>query len=120
MIFDAGQLNKRVDIYKPATTTKDSWDTQKDTALYKRIAAAIYPARGREYYEAKEIANEESVKIVIRYRKHITDGCKVRYREHTYLIQSVVDPDMAHESLELYCIEKLRGNMDTTSKGWEP
>lgn len=115
MILNPGTLNKKVDIYKPQKQTNDGWDTVKDTVLYKRISAAIYPVRGQEYYEAKKLRNDESVKIVIRYRKNIDDGCYIVYQNHKYSVQSVVDPNMTHESLELYCIEKKRGNADT----WE-
>lgn len=37
---------------------------------------------------------------------------EVHYQGHVYDIQSVVDPLMEHESLELYCTERKRGAGD--------
>lgn len=110
MIYDAGTLNKRIDIIKPQSQDTDGWDKVADNAIYKRIAASIKPARGREFYESQRLRDDAAVKITIRYRKNIDEGCKVKYKDHMYDIQSVVDPEMMHESLEFYCIEKKRGD----------
>lgn len=109
MIFDAGILNRRVDIVDTFSDTSDGWDEITPFTIYRNIAAAIVPARGNEYYECKKIRGEESAKIIIRYRPRVTAGNTVRYKDRSFLIVSVVDPDMFHESLELYCIEKTRG-----------
>ena len=103
--------------------------------LYKNIWADIVPMRGRENYETmkgrgnnviKPIKNEEEVKIIIRYRENITEGAKVFYKKRIFNIKSIVDPDMEHSYLELYCTEKKRGatpsgnKLPKESEVWEP
>ena len=34
---------------------------------------------------------------------------KVKYQDHFYDIDTIVDPYMRHEALELYCTEEVRG-----------
>ena len=109
MIYDAGQLNKRVDIIGKVTRTVNGFDKIVTETKYKNIAACIRPTRGREYYEARQITNAANVLITIRYRPNVETSDTVTYRNHVYEIQSVINPYEENESLELYCIEKTRG-----------
>ena len=121
MIYNAGMLNKRVKIVKPSTDTKGGFSRVKDIPLFT-VWASIQPLRGREYYETERVNNTENVKIIIRYRDGVNENCKILYKKHTYKIQSVVNPNMENESLELYCIEELRGEEKITgsSGAWTP
>ena len=38
-----------------------------------------------------------------------TRDMKVKYQNHLYDIDTIVDPYMRHEALELYCTEEVRG-----------
>lgn len=118
MIKNPAILNKRVKIVGNVQTTEDGWDTTKPVVVCTTWAS-IQPARGREWYEARAIRTDESIKIVIRYRTGITHDMKIQYQHHTYEIQSIVDPFEDHESLEIYCIEKLRGQ-DTPAAQTKP
>lgn len=53
--------------------------------------------------------NVEYSKITIRWRPGVTHDMKVKYREHLYDIDTIVDPYMRHEAPELYCTEEVRG-----------
>ncbi len=48
-------------------------------------------------------------KITIRWRPGVTHDMKVKYQDHLYDIDTIVDPYMRHEALELYCTEEVRG-----------
>lgn len=124
-IANIGRLCKKVSIVSGVAGEYGGFDTITDNLLYKNIWADIVPMKGRERFEpmkgrenyiANPIRNDEEVKIIVRYRADITEGCKVLYRQHVYEIKSIVDPDMEHESLELYCTEKKRGNTPTGTK----
>ena len=112
MIYNAGTLNKKVNIIGRVTKEVNGFDKTVTENKYKNISASIKPSRGREYYEAKQISNAENILITIRYRDNVCQSDVVEYGNHTYEIQSVVNPDMANESLELYCIEKIRGKQE--------
>lgn len=120
MIYNAGMLNKRVKIVKPSTNEESGFSAVTDKP-FLTVWASIQPLRGREYYETEKVQNTENVKIIIRYRENVTESCKILYKNHTYKIQSVVNPNMQNESLELYCIEELRGESPLTgsSGAWE-
>lgn len=125
-----GKLNKKVDILNGTDGTFNGFETINDNVLYKNIWAAIEPTtatqtfRGKEFLEQERYKNEEIIKITIRYRKNIDEGCKVRYKNHIYDVQSIADADMRHEFLELRCAEKKRGRTPTGTtvnfKEWVP
>lgn len=120
MIYDAGTLNKKVNIVGRVTKEINGFDKVRTEIKYKNISASIKPSRGREYYEAKQISNAENIVITIRYRDNIYQSDIVEYGKHSYEIQSVVNPDMMNESLELYCVEKLRGKQEENPKPTKP
>lgn len=121
MICNPGLLNRKVTIYRPTVTAGTDLDTQTDRVLHANVSAWIAPVRGIQYKEDGTDRNDATVKITIRYRKGITDGCWVGYKNHHYLVTYISDPDMQHESLELMCVERLRGDPpESAQDGWEP
>ena len=120
MIFNAGELDKRVQIIGSCTDDTGPFSKAKDVVLCT-CWASIAPLRGREYYEANEKRDEGQVKITIRYRSGIDAGCKVKYQNHIYELNCPpVDPFMDHASLELYCTETTRGKSPAKSEGgWQ-
>ena len=109
MINDPGTLDKRISIVGTiAGTDADGFDTVAQGVICK-CWARIEPARGKEYYESQKTGTAEAVKITIRYRASIKESFSVQYGSHIYAINSIVNPYMSNESLELYCSEKLRG-----------
>lgn len=112
MIYDAGMLNKKISILGRVTKEIGGFARVVTVEKYHGISAAIRPSRGREYYEAKQATNAESVTFIIRYREGIEASDVVMYKAHNYEIQSVVNPNMENESLELYCVEKTRGKTE--------
>lgn len=112
MITNPGTLTRRVDIYGTAQVDEGGFDYAGRVLLFHGIAAAIAPVRGQELYEMGATREDQPLKIVIRYRKNVTEDMEVHYQGHVYDIQSVVDPLMEHESLELYCTERKRGAGD--------
>ena len=119
MIYNAGYLNRRIKIMTTKTDDTGDFSEEKPTVLCT-CWAAIQPLRGREYYDANEKRNEGQIKITIRFRHGIDAGCSVLYQSHTYNINSVVDINADHSSLELYCTEVTRGKSPGKSAGgWE-
>lgn len=125
MIQNVGRLCKKVSIVSGVAGEYQGFDTITDNLLYKNIWAEIVslkgrerfePMKGRENYFPNPIRDEEEVKIRIRFRDNITEGCKVLYQKHVYEVKCIVDEDMEHEDLSLYCVEKKRGNTPNKTK----
>src|SRR5574344_1611392 len=102
MIYNPGLLNKKITII----TDKQIQDAEGfDTIKSKPLCttwARIMPLRGRENYDNDVKVDKNYATITIRYRADITDKMLIKYGDDVYNILNIVDPNMAHESLELY------------------
>jgi SPP1 family predicted phage head-tail adaptor len=107
-MLNAGNLDKRIEVWGVTEITDEYGTHTQDGKIYS-CWAMIAPLRGKEYYEADKVQNEDNYKITIRYRKNMKESYKIHYRNNIFEIQSVVNPYMSNESLELYCIAKTRG-----------
>lgn len=107
--MQTGKLNKRVQLIRRITSADEyGFDTFTD-AVHCTCWASIEPARGKVFYEMERKTDTEYSKITIRWRPGITHDMKVKYQDHLYDIDTIVDPYMRHEALELYCTEEIRG-----------
>ena len=119
MIYNAGELDRRITIITAVPDSTGKFDRMKKQKLLE-CWASVTPVRGKEYYESGEKRQEGQVKITIRYRKGITATMTVKYGNHNYNINSVVDINMDHSCLELYCTEITRGQSPARdSGGWQ-
>lgn len=110
--MNIGKLNRRVQFYALQDMRNDiQMLEQKQTPIFSTWAR-IEGFRGKEYYEAQRVNNENTFKITIRYRKNITADMIIKYAGDTYYINSIVDPFMAHTSLEIYCTVTKRGGVN--------
>ena len=108
--MDIGGLNRRISIESIAETVNEAGLTEQISGTSFTTWAKIEAARNRQYYEAQKIKDANAYKITIRYRAGISSHMIVKYQDHIFEIQTPVDPEMKHEFLELYCIERLRGD----------
>lgn len=120
MIYNPGELNKRVEIISSIPDNSGDFDRAADKTVCT-CWASIAPLRGREYYDAGAKRDDGQVKITIRYRTGIDATCRVKYGNHLYALNCPpVDPFMDHASLELYCTETTRGVSPAKKEGgWE-
>lgn len=105
-----GNLNKRIKIMHYVDAKNDVGGTELETQVFLSCWASIEPARGREYYDAQKVRSETSYKVTTRYHKGITESMTIEYNDRSYSIQNILDPYEAHTSLEMYCIERVRGS----------
>lgn len=100
-----GSLNKRITIQAP-TKTSDSmggftivW-TDIDT-----VFAAIWPVSAKERIQNSAVTTTITHRIRIRYRRVFRSGWRIFYNGRYFNIVSIVDPNEAHEWLDILCEE---------------
>ena len=104
-----GRLTKRVTIIRQVPVKDEHGFDAMGEDVFLTCWAEIKPARGKTLYEMERKEGVEYTVITIRWRPGITHDMKVKYQEHVYSIDNMVDPYMRHEALELYCSEEVRG-----------
>lgn len=101
----AGRLRRRIQL-QSATETRDAhgqpvktWSTQAT------VWASVEPAHGREYIQARQVAQENLWRVMIRYRSDVTSDWRIVYGAKTLEIESVINPDEDDRLLQIYCKE---------------
>ena len=107
--MNPGTLDRKVQFIRYQDVDNEvGADSQKTVVIFSTWAR-IEPARGREYYEAQRVKDANPFKITIRYHTNVDDSMTIQYHQQQYDIQTITDPYMAHEVLEIYCTQKTRG-----------
>lgn len=107
--MNTGNMDKRVQFLQYKDIKNKLGLTEQVPITVLKCWAQIEPVRGREYYEGQKDRTENAYKITIRYRKNLSAAMLIQYQSHIFEIQNIVDPYMAHDTLEIYCNEKSRG-----------
>lgn len=103
--MNPGDLNKRITI-QTKTSVADGIGGFNDTvATFCETWAGIWPVSGKEIVSNQQLVGQVSHRVRIRYRSGVTSAMKILYGTRTFNISSVVDPNEAHEWLDLICLE---------------
>lgn len=100
-----GKLNKRITFLRLADIEDEMGQDTKGFEEIRTVWASFYPIRGSEFYEVQKIQSRVSHKCYVRYMDGIDSNCYIRYQGKEYAINSVVDVDLEHKMLEIYCYE---------------
>lgn len=103
--MNIGKLNKRITFMRLEEIEDEMGQTTQGLMEIKTVWASFYPLRGTEYYEAQKIQSRVTHKCYVRFLDGIDSNCYIRYGGKDYAINSVLDVDMEHKMLEIYCYE---------------
>lgn len=71
----------------------------------KTVWAMIKTLQGREYYEAATTQNENAVRFVTRYTSGINPDMRIKYKDRTFEILSVINDDELNKTLTIIAKE---------------
>ena len=104
--MDAGRLTKRVTLETPTITRGTSFKEPVESwATFATVWAAVEPLSGRELLANRQVENEVSTRIRIRYRAGVLPKMRAKLGARVYRIDAVIDREEAHRELELLCVE---------------
>ncbi|MFJ5713119.1 phage head closure protein [Neobacillus sp. NPDC093127] len=107
--MNPGKLDKRIIFLEKSKEKqavgghkKDEWN---DVC---KVWANIKPLQGREYFWAKQVHAELTIKVTIRYRTEILPSMRIKYGERTLeIIAPPINIDEKNCFLELLCKEVI-------------
>ena len=85
------------------TTTQVYGEVQNNWTTFAIVWAKIQPLTGREYFSAKQIVDEQMLRMTIRYIDNVTTKMQVSYDSNTYDIRDVINVNNANRELQLMC-----------------
>lgn len=83
--MDAGQLDRRVTILRRSLrNTPGSNEQREQFDELATVYAKVEPMSGREFFQASEVYQEETLKVTIRYRQDVNEKDRLSYRGRDY------------------------------------
>ena len=105
----AGQLDKQITI-QVRTPDQDAAGQPIETwSTFATVYANIKPLVGKDYLAAKQVVDEVSHDVTIRYRRGIKQKMRVSYLDRYFEIVSAIDAEEKREWLFLKCKELIEG-----------
>lgn len=102
-----GDFTRRVTLQSRSSTPNGFGQASQTWSDVLTCWARLEPLSGRELMLAQATSAEVTHQVEIFYRPSITAAMRVVYQGRFFNILSVIDPDMAHVTLELLCSEGL-------------
>ena len=103
----SGDFNRRISIQARDNTPDSFGQISSAWTEVLNCWARIQPLSGRELMAAQAINAEVTHQVGIFFRPTVTAAMRAVYQGRVFNIHSVIDPEMAHFTLELLCSEGL-------------
>lgn len=105
--MDAGRLNKRVTIQSRGAGV-DSFGAPNGTWTdIATVWASVSPLRGQERMNTQQTQADIDHKITVRYRPGLVAKQRLKYGVRLFDIESVIDINERHETVEMMCKEAV-------------
>jgi SPP1 family predicted phage head-tail adaptor len=105
--MNPGRFRHRITFQSFIETTNENGFPVQDWTDVKTVWAMIKTLQGREYYEAATTQNENTVRFVIRYTTGINPDMRIKYKERTFEILSVINDDERNITLTIIAKEVM-------------
>ena len=100
-----GDLNKRITIQKPITTTNERGFEIETWEDFKTVWAAVSNLHGREYFAAAAVQAENTVKFTIRYLEGLNTTMRILFQGKQYNITSIDNIKYQNRYIEIKAME---------------
>lgn len=107
---DTGKLDKRITIQHTSVTTDDIGNQTSEWSDFHSCWAAVHGVSGREYWQAREQHEENTVNFKVRYCKKLkelgTTDFRIKFGDKLYDITSVDNIQFADSLINIKAVER--------------
>lgn len=107
---DTGKLNQRITIQKKTVDTDNIGNQISEWVEFHSCWSAVYGVSGREYWQAREQHEENTVNFKIRYCKKLKEldavNFRIKFRDKIYDITSVDNIQAADSLVNIKAVER--------------
>lgn len=90
-LVDAGQLDRRVTLYRMRTERLDTGEETHTPELYAAVWARKLDVSGNERWAGQQLAAEVDSRWIIRWRPDLSPLCELRFEGRRYDIVAVLE-----------------------------
>lgn len=103
--MDIGSLKHRITFQKLEQTKNEFGEMLGQWSDFKTVWADVRPVSGRQFFAAKQINNEISHNIYIRYNSELLPNMRIKYKERTFDILYLMNVNEENKLMQIYCKE---------------
>lgn len=102
----AGALRSRISIQQVSESANTMGEVTKTWSEFASRRAEVNPLRGREFFQAQQLADEATVRFRIRYTSGIDSKMRIVYDNRTFDITAPpIDVENRHREMEIMARE---------------
>lgn len=105
--MQAGLLRKRLTIQQRSQVQDTYGQPLTSWVDVATVWGEVVPTSGNESLSSEAVQSSETHLVTIRYRQGVTAKMRIKYGIRLFDIQSVLDENERHRTLNLSCIEGL-------------
>lgn len=107
MVEVIGKLRHQISLLKPIIVKDALGQEIENFEVQKPVWASIEPLSGKEYFSAKQVNSEATVKITIRYIEFLLPHWVVQFGHQVFNIEAIINFEEKNKYLQLLCSEKV-------------
>ncbi len=107
MVDVIGKLRHQISLLKPIIIKDELGQEVEKLEVQKTIWVSIEPLSGKEYFSAKQVNSEATVKITIRYIESLLPHWVVQFGQRIFNIEAIINLEERNRYLQLLCSEKV-------------
>lgn len=102
-----GKLRHPISLLKPIIVKDELGQEVEKLEVQKTIWASIEPLSGKEYFSAKQVNSEATIKLTIRYVESLLPHWVVQFGQRIFNIEAIINFEERNKYLQLLCSEKV-------------
>lgn len=103
--MDIGKLKHRVTFQKLEQTKNEFGEMLGEWTDVCTVWGQVGPVSGRQFFAAKQINNEISHNVYIRYRRDLLPNMRIKYKERVFDILYMMNVNEDNTLMQIYCKE---------------
>lgn len=103
--MEIGKLNKRILIQRCIPNLNENGFESESLEDYKTVWASVSNLHGKEYFAAKAIQEENTVKFTIRYLAGLDQTMKMQFQGKAYNITAIDNIKYRNRYIEIRAVE---------------
>jgi len=110
--MNISELRHRISIVSTTPVINENGFETTEVQVFKTIWAAVTNLHGKEYFAAKAVQAENTVKFTIRYLPSVSTSMQIQFQDRVFNIVDIDDIKYRKKYLEIKAVEVMPGGQD--------
>ena len=105
MVIQAGKLRHSIVIQKNTPSTDSFGEQDPSWSTFATVFADIKPLTSREFWDAKQVNAENTLKFIIRYLSGLDSKMRISWDSRLFNIESIINVNERKKKIVILAVE---------------